>query len=61
VTGSGFWHHVVQPLRAAMMVMLLDEQDRVLLLWRHGWRVVVTGSSPSALARRPSVQPRQGA
>ena len=25
------------------------------------WRVMVVGSSPSALARRPRVQPRQGA
>jgi 8-oxo-dGTP pyrophosphatase MutT (NUDIX family) len=29
-----FWHHVVRLHRAAMMV-LLDEQDRVLLPWRH--------------------------
>jgi 8-oxo-dGTP pyrophosphatase MutT (NUDIX family) len=32
--GERFWHHVVRLHRAAMMV-LLDEQDRVLLRWRH--------------------------
>jgi 8-oxo-dGDP phosphatase len=40
-----FWHHVVRFHRAAMMV-LLDDEDRVLLLWRHrfladrwGWEI----------------------
>ena len=32
--GERYWHHVVRLHRAAMMV-LLDERDRVLLLWRH--------------------------
>jgi hypothetical protein len=32
--GERFWHHVVRLHRAAMMV-LVDDQDRVLLLWRH--------------------------
>ena len=32
--GERFWHHVVRLHRAAMMV-LVDEQDRALLLWRH--------------------------
>jgi 8-oxo-dGDP phosphatase len=32
--GERYWHHVVRLHRAAMMV-LLDEEDRVLLLWRH--------------------------
>ena len=32
--GERFWHHVVRLHRAAMMV-LVDGQDRVLLLWRH--------------------------
>jgi 8-oxo-dGDP phosphatase len=32
--GERFWHHVVRLHRASMMV-LVDEQDRVLLLWRH--------------------------
>jgi 8-oxo-dGTP pyrophosphatase MutT (NUDIX family) len=43
--GERFWHHVVRLHRAALMV-LLDDQDRVLLLWRHrfladrwGWEI----------------------
>jgi 8-oxo-dGDP phosphatase len=32
--GERFWHHVVRLHRAAVM-MLLDERERVLLLWRH--------------------------
>jgi 8-oxo-dGDP phosphatase len=32
--GERYWHEVVRLHRAAMMV-LLDDQDRVLLLWRH--------------------------
>jgi 8-oxo-dGTP pyrophosphatase MutT (NUDIX family) len=32
--GERFWHHVVRLPRAAMMV-LVDAQHRVLLLWRH--------------------------
>lgn len=32
--GERFWHHVVRLHRAAMMV-LVDDEDRVLLLWRH--------------------------
>jgi len=32
--GERIWHHVVRLGRAAAMV-LVDEQDRVLLLWRH--------------------------
>jgi len=28
------WHHVVR-LRRAVAMLLLDEQDRVLMLWRH--------------------------
>jgi 8-oxo-dGDP phosphatase len=43
--GERFWHHVVRLHRAAMMV-LVDDSDRVLLLWRHrfvpdrwGWEV----------------------
>ncbi len=32
--GERFWHHVVRLHRAAMIV-LVDEQDRALLLWRH--------------------------
>lgn len=29
-----FWHHVVRLRRAAVM-LLVDDQDRVLMLWRH--------------------------
>ena len=32
--GERFWSHVVRLPRAAVMV-LVDEQDRVLLMWRH--------------------------
>lgn len=32
--GERYWHHVVRLRRAAMMV-LLDDGDRVLMLWRH--------------------------
>ena len=32
--GERFWHHVVRLHRAAMIV-LLDDEERVLLLWRH--------------------------
>lgn len=32
--GQRIWHHVVR-LRRAVAMLLLDEQDRVLLLWRH--------------------------
>lgn len=31
--GERFWHHVVRLHRAAML--LLDDADRVLMLWRH--------------------------
>ena len=43
--GERFWHHVVRLHRAAMMV-LVDDSNRVLLLWRHrflpdrwGWEI----------------------
>jgi 8-oxo-dGDP phosphatase len=32
--GERYWHHVVRLPRAALMVVL-DEHDQVLLLWRH--------------------------
>lgn len=32
--GERFWHHVVRLHRAAVVV-LVDEQDRVLMMWRH--------------------------
>jgi 8-oxo-dGTP pyrophosphatase MutT (NUDIX family) len=60
--GERFWHHVVRLHRAAMMV-LLDEQGRVLLLWRHrfvqdrwGWELpgglVDEGEEPAETAAR---------
>jgi 8-oxo-dGTP pyrophosphatase MutT (NUDIX family) len=43
--GERFWHHVLRLHRAATMV-LLDDENRVLLLWRHrflpdkwGWEI----------------------
>jgi 8-oxo-dGTP pyrophosphatase MutT (NUDIX family) len=48
--GERIWHHVIRLSRAAVMA-LLDDQERVLLLWRHrfipdrwGWEL------PSGLA-----------
>ena len=43
--GERFWHHIVRLHRAAMMV-LVDDEDRVLMMWRHrflpdrwGWEI----------------------
>jgi hypothetical protein len=43
--GERIWHHVIRLHRSAAMV-LVDDADRVLLLWRHrvvpdrwGWEV----------------------
>jgi 8-oxo-dGTP pyrophosphatase MutT (NUDIX family) len=60
--GERFWHYVVRLHRAATMV-LVDDADRVLLLWRHrfvqdrwGWEVpgglVDEGEEPAETARR---------
>ncbi len=60
--GERFWHHVVRLHRAAMMV-LVDGQDRVLLLWRHrfvqdrwGWELpgglIDEGEEPGETAAR---------
>ena len=60
--GERFWHHVVRLHRAAMMV-LLDDKDRVLLLWRHrfvqdrwGWELpgglIDEGEEPAESAAR---------
>lgn len=57
-----FWHHVVQ-LRPASMMVLIDDQERVLLLWRHrfvqdrwGWElpggVVEPEEDPAVTAQR---------
>src|ERR1700753_2127454 len=61
-SGERYWHEVVRLHRAAMMV-LLDDQDRVLLLWRHrvaqdrwGWELpgglVDDGEEPADAAVR---------
>ena len=47
--GERIWHHVVRLSRAAVMA-LLDDQDRVLLLWRHRF---IPGSVGLGVARRP--------
>jgi 8-oxo-dGDP phosphatase len=60
--GERFWHDVIRLHRSAAMV-LLDDADRVLLLWRHrfvpdrwGWEVpgglVDEGEEPAEAARR---------
>jgi len=60
--GGRYWHDVVRLHRAAVMV-LLDEQDRVLLMWRHrivpdqwGWELpaglVDEGEEPQDAAQR---------
>ena len=61
-SGERFWHDVIRLHRAAVMV-LVDDADRVLLLWRHrfvqdrcGWEVpgglVDVGEAPAEAARR---------
>ena len=60
--GERFWHHVVRLQRAAVIV-LLDDQQRVLLMWRHrfvqdrwGWELpgglIDEGEEPSETAAR---------
>jgi hypothetical protein len=58
--GKRLRHHVVRLHRAAMMV-LVDEQDRVLLLWCHKWQQPASIRVGSAAARpgcrRPAAIP----
>ena len=60
--GERYWHHVVRLNRAALMV-LLDDRDQVLMLWRHrfvpdrwGWELpggmVDPGEEPADAAMR---------
>ena len=60
--GERFWHHVVRLPRATVIV-LLDDQQRVLLMWRHrfvqdrwGWELpgglIDEGEEPSETAAR---------
>ena len=60
--GARYWHHVVR-LRKAAVAALLDDRDRVLMLWRHrfvpdrwGWELpgglVDEGEEPAAAANR---------
>ena len=64
--GARYWHHVVR-LRKAAVAALLDDQDRVLMLWRHrfvpdrwGWELpgglVDEGEEPAAAANRELVE-----
>jgi len=64
--GQRFEHHVVRLQRVAMAVVV-DEQDRVLLLWRHrfvtdswGWElpggIVEDGEAPEKTAVRETVE-----
>ncbi|MGH3401213.1 MAG: NUDIX hydrolase [Streptosporangiaceae bacterium] len=60
--GERFWHHVVRLPRAAVMV-LVDDRDRVLMMWRHrfvqdrwGWELpsglIDAGEEPEQTAVR---------
>lgn len=60
--GHRFWHHVVRLPRAAVMV-LVDDRDRALMMWRHrfvqdrwGWELpgglIDAGEEPEQTAMR---------
>jgi hypothetical protein len=46
-----FWHHVVRLHRTAMMA-LMDDEDRMLLLWRHRFRARQVGLGTARRADR---------
>ena len=57
--GERFWHHVVRLHRAAVMV-LADDQDRVMMLWRHrfvqdrwGWSCPAAWSMRARNRKKP--------
>ena len=60
--GERFWHHVVRLQRAALIVVV-DDQERVLLMWRHrfvqdrwGWELpgglIDEGEDPAETVQR---------
>lgn len=60
--GREFWHHVVR-LQTVALAAVFDEQDQVLMIWRHrfvsdefGWElpggIVEAGEDPAAAAAR---------
>lgn len=67
--GNRWWHHVVRLQRCAMAVVL-DEHDRVLLLWRHrfvpdefGWELpggIVEADEDAAVAAAREVEEETG-
>jgi 8-oxo-dGDP phosphatase len=64
--GRRFWHHVVR-LQVVAVALVLDEHDRMLMLWRHrfavdafGWElpggIVTAGESGAEAALRETVE-----
>jgi 8-oxo-dGDP phosphatase len=60
--GERFWHHVVR-LQLAALIVVVDDQDRVLLMWRHrfvqdrwGWELpgglIDEGEDPAETVQR---------
>jgi len=65
--GQRFEHHLIRFERGAAMCVAVDDEDRVLLLWRHrfatdswGWEVpagrMESGETPEATARREALE-----
>ncbi len=67
--GRRFWHHVVR-LQTVAAAIVLDEQDRVLLLWRHrfvtdsfGWELpggIVSGDEGGVVTALREVEEETG-